>query len=202
MYELKEYVNHSGGALGADTYWGEIGAKYGVRSNHYWCGERTPNGNFEITDVDYNEGRFEAAKAANWNYGYKYAAMKNNLLIRDWAQVKHSDAVFAIGRLAKEGEPLFPNQRNDDRLALRDTVQGGTGYAVAMAIIHNKPVHVFDQDKKQWYTYDNEEWRQTETPVLTKNFAGIGTRNLNYYGKRAIEDVYKKSAEKLSEQNE
>jgi len=31
-----EYINHSGGANGADTVWGDIGSEYGVKSNHYY----------------------------------------------------------------------------------------------------------------------------------------------------------------------
>ena len=187
---LDGYVNHSGGAIGADTYWGEIGSKYGVKSNHYYYSEKTPNGNFEISEEDYEEGRFEAAKAANFNWGYKYKTMKDNRLIRNWAQVKYSDAIFAIGHLVRPGEKLFPNQKNDTRVALNAAVQGGTGYAVAMAIIHGKPVYVFDQERNKWFKNIEGKWSVSDVPVLTDNFAGIGTRNLNDNGKKAIEDVY------------
>ena len=34
-----------------------------------------------------------------------------------------------------------------------------------------------------------------DTPVLTKNFAGIGTREINDAGKQAIRDVYDKTFE-------
>ena len=33
---MKKYINHSGGAIGSDTVWGEIGAKYGIENKHYW----------------------------------------------------------------------------------------------------------------------------------------------------------------------
>jgi hypothetical protein len=36
-----------------------------------------------------------------------------------------------------------------NRIAAHPAVSGGTGYAVAMAILNNKPVHVFDQNLKQ-----------------------------------------------------
>lgn len=192
---LEGYLCHSGGAIGSDTYWGESGKKYGVQTSHYYYGERTPNGNYEISEDDYNEGRYEVAKAANYTFGYSYSTMKNNLLIRNWAQVKYSDAVFAIGHLVKPGEKLFPNQKNDTRTAINPSVQGGTGYAVAMAILHNKPVYVFDQERKRWFSYINEKWSVSDTPVLTRNFAGIGTRNLNEYGEHAIDEVYMKTNE-------
>lgn len=194
---LNGYINHSGGAIGSDTWWGDIGAKYGVKSNHYYYSEKTPNGNFEISEVDYEEGRHEAAKAAAYNFGYKYETMKDYRLIRNWAQVKYSDAIFAIGHLVRPGEKLFPNQKNDTRVALNGAVQGGTGYAVAMAILHNKPVYVYDQERKQWFSHIDGKWSVSQTPTLTMNFAGIGTRNINDDGKKAIEDVYNKTIDSL-----
>ena len=149
MNELSNFINHSGGALGSDTYWGEIGEKYGVKSNHYYYSEKTPNGNIEISQEDFEEGRYESAKAAKYNFGYTYKTMRDHRLIRNWAQVKYSDAVFAIGHIVNPGEKLFPNQINDTRIALNIAVTGGTGYAVAMAILHNKPVYVFDQERFQ-----------------------------------------------------
>lgn len=194
---LDGFVNHSGGAIGSDTWWGDVGAKYGVTSNHYYYSEKTPNGNFEISQDDYEEGRYEAAKAAAYNFGYKYDTMKDFRIIRNWAQVKYSDAIFAIGHLVRPGEKLFPNQKNDTRVALQGAVQGGTGYAVAMAILHNKPVYVFDQERKQWFSHIDGKWSISQTPILTKNFAGIGTRNINDDGKKAIEEVYLKTIENL-----
>jgi hypothetical protein len=75
-------------------------------------------------------------------------------------------------------------------------VKGGTGWAVGMAIEEGKPVYVFDQEKGQWFTYSPiwGFWIPLETtPVLTPNFAGIGTRELNDVGRKAIRDVYAKT---------
>lgn len=47
--------------------------------------KKPPRGNVEISDQDYEEGRFEAAKAAKYNYGYQYQTMKDSKLIRNWA---------------------------------------------------------------------------------------------------------------------
>jgi hypothetical protein len=53
---LVGYINHSGGADGSDSVWGEVGEKYGVVSRHYYHGEKTPKGNVEITESQYQEG--------------------------------------------------------------------------------------------------------------------------------------------------
>lgn len=205
--EESGYTNHSGGAVGADTVWGEIGAEFGVKSNNYYTGERSsfnaPNGNVEISAEDFEEGRYKVAEAARATYGYQYDTMKDPRLIRNWAQVKYSDAIFAVGTIVKQGERLFPNQLNDTRIANKDAVTGGTGYAVEMAIRANKPVYVFDQNVGKWYSWDSEtsSFVECKTPVLTKSFAGIGTRNINEAGKYAIRQVYENTFGKKQAEN-
>lgn len=165
------FINHSGGAIGSDSYWGTIGARYGVKSNHYYHGSKTPNGNIEITQEQFEEGKkhvLEANKTLN-----RRPDAYMDLLARNWIQVKNADAVFAIGHLKK------------------GIVDGGTGWAVQMAIDSGKPVYVFDQERKQWYKNIDGEWSESEIPTLIQNFAGIGTRQLNEAGKSAIEDVYR-----------
>lgn len=194
-----EFTNHSGGAKGADYFgWDQIGQEFGLTNHkHYYTGDRNDNnapyGNIEITTEDYEEGRYKVAQAAKRNYGYEYKSMKDSRLIRNWSQVKYADAIFAIGTIAQPGEKLFPNKPGDTRVASTPSVTGGTGYAVGMAINEGKPVHVFDQSKKAWFVWDGKQFVQEDTPTLTKNFAGIGTRQLTEVGKQAIRDVYTKT---------
>lgn len=205
---ISDYTLHSGGALGSDTVWDKIGENYGLKkTRHYYKDSKTPLGNFEISNEDIEEGRYKSAQAAKRNYGYSHATMKSPLLIRNYSQVKHADAVFAIGTIAQIGENMFPHQELKEgekpRLAINPTVTGGTSYAVSMAINENKPVYVFDQLKEKWYQWDNNEnnFIETETPILTPNFAGIGTGQINEAGKKAIEDVYKKTLSQTNKSN-
>ena len=63
-----------------------------------------------------------------------------------------------------------------------------------MAVDNNKQVFFFDQNKGQWYTVDKGKWKGISTPTIeASRFAGIGTRQINEKGKRAIEDVYDKT---------
>ena len=177
------YINHSGGAYGSDFYWGNIGEKYGVESKHYYGEEnKTPFGNTPVSKSAMEEADSHL-KEANKTLNRRFPTTNeyvNNLLRRNWQQVKNSDAIFAVSTIAND-----------------NTVNGGTGWAVQMAIDNNKPVHVFDQDKGKWYEYNysTKSWNETDTPTLTKNFAGIGSRKLNDAGKKAIEEVYKKTFE-------
>jgi hypothetical protein len=139
------------------------------------------------------EGPSMVAKAAKAMWGYKYATMKEEKLIRNWAQVKNSDAVFAISSIGKAGDVWkadLGKPKAEQRVLIKDAIQGGTGYAVEMAIQQNKPVYVFDQNESKWFTWNGSEFTEVNTPSLTKNFAGIGTREINEIGKQAITDVY------------
>lgn len=200
------YTLHSGGAIGADTVWGQIGKQFGIseeNQRHYKTADM-PNGNTQITEQDYKEGKKEAAKAANRMFGYDKTEVNMGLLIRNWSQVKYSDAVYAVGRLVPAGENAFPdNKKEDTRIAKNPTVTGGTGYAVNMAILNNKPVYVYNQYDhptyhKGWYKYDSNinDYVPTETPTLTRHFAGIGTRYINEDGEKAIQDTYEKTFNK------
>lgn len=207
---LKDFVNHSGGAQGADIAWDNIGKEFGfVNNKHYFTGEKgpqnAPNGNTKVEEdsLEYQEGKVEAAKAAAVTYGYQYGAMKDARLIRNWSQVKNADAVFAIGTIVGVGKPLFPNIPNDTRLAKVVAVTGGTGYAVQMAINNNKPVYIFDQSTNQWAKNIDGVWsRMTEIPTLTKNFAGIGSRNITQAGKDAIKTVFENTLKTVSTNTE
>lgn len=173
-----QYKNHSGGAVGSDYQWGKQGEKYGVVSLHYWHGKKTPYGNYEISEKDFEEGKKHVLKA---NKTLKRKPEKYmDLLARNYIQVKNSDAVFAIA----------------DKIE-KNIVSGGTGWAVQMAIEDKKPVFVFLQHIDKWVTYVETGWMYYPfTPKLTINFAGIGTRQINDAGIKAIEEVYKETFER------
>ena len=190
---LSGYTLHSGGATGSDFYWGAVGERFGATSNHHYHGERTmvkaPYGNTLQSEDDFVEGIAKAQAAAAslkrpWNPSYA------DLLARNWNQVKYADAVFAVGHIVKPGEK---NAKGYDVYAVQ--VDGGTGNAVQMAINEGKTVHVFDQQRGKWYKNEKGKWAEEDTPTLTRNYAGIGTREINEAGKKAIQQVFEKTAE-------
>ena len=187
--DLSGYVCHSGGANGSDTEWGLLAEKHGMAVRAYWYSEKTPAvrglrpaWSVELTDEQYEEG-LDACDVANRTLRRMAPRYMNpfarHLIARDWMQVKNADAVFAVGAFLRSG-----------------IVDGGTGWAVQMAIDDRKPVFFYNQDELQWYEvrYDADGKARFEkraaAPALTKNFAGVGTRNLSDAGKRAIADVF------------
>lgn len=174
------YTNHSGGAKGADSMWDEIGREFGVTNHiHYWYKKPNPKSlpEHEITEEQYQEG-VQMIYLANKTLKRTNIDRYMHLLARNWMQVKMSESVYAIGKI------------------IGKTVDGGTGWAVQMAIDSGKPVYIFDQEKEKWYFWNDTKFEVCVTPKLTENFAGIGTREINESGINAIRNVYKKTLNK------
>lgn len=195
--KTNEITCHSGGALGSDHCWETIGEKFGVKTKAYsW---KTPThqsvNKVEVSQEDYNEGVIEVNKANKWlnRYGiHKYMS----LLARNWAQVKYSKQVFAVGVIIKPGAKNSKGYYNKGKY---DQVDGGTSWAVIMAINHSREVYVFDQTQDKWFRWSYSTMRFVEngkTPKITQqDFAGIGTRQIKPNGVNAIECVYKATFE-------
>lgn len=193
--DLKNINCHSGGAIGSDTVWETIGQTYGVKTFAYSYktdNHQSPN-KVEISESDFNEGVTEINKANHTlnRYGiHKYI----NLLARNWAQVKYSNQIFAIGNIIDPGKKDDKNYYNRSKLQI---ISGGTGYAVMMAINHIKEVFVFNQLDNKWYRWSYASMKfveMSDTPKITvQNFAGIGTRNITKEGIEAIKSVYEKT---------
>ena len=191
--DLNNITCHSGGAIGADTYWEEIGWKFGVKTKaySYKTKSHTSLNKVEISNDDFIEGVDQVNKA-NLNlkrYGiHKFI----NLLARNWAQVKYSEQIFAVGTFVKPGEKDSKGYTNKGVI---DVVSGGTGYAVMMGINNEREVFLFNQVRDSWFrwSYTSNSFVVLKScPKITKqNFAGIGTRELKQNGKEQIEQVYK-----------
>lgn len=191
--DLSNITCHSGGAIGADTHWEEIGKKFRVKTRAYSYKTKshtTPN-KVEISDDDYIEGVGEVNRA---NLILKRYGINKfmNLLARNWAQVKYSEQVFAIGTFIRPGEKDSKGYTNKGTI---DVVSGGTGYACAMCINSGKELFLFDQVRDNWFrwSYTSNSFVQLKNcPKITKqNFAGIGTREIKQNGIDQIEMVYK-----------
>ena len=191
--DLTKIVCHSGGAEGADTVWENKGTNHGVKTKAYSYKTKyhTTDNKVEISDTDYEEG-VKAIQIANKTLGRFGIHRFMNLLARNWAQVKYSDEVFAIGTIVAAGKKGSKGFYNKSQF---EVVDGGTGYAVQMAINNGKFVYVFDQDKDKWFrwSYTSLKFIEVTKPlkISYENFAGIGTREIKPNGIKTIEEIYK-----------
>lgn len=182
------YTLTSGDAKGADAAWTTAAFEFGIIDKRNY----TARSYTELSEQEKSEADSEYIKAAQALK--KSLASKDTysgkLVRRDWLQVKNADAVFAVAKIL---QPNAVGERGYVNTTGHEVVDGGTGYAVQMAINNNKPVHVFDQNRNQWFTWDGSKFVAEETPTLTRRFAGVGTRNLNEEGKAAIRSVFSKT---------
>lgn len=170
----KNYTMNSGGAYGGDTYWDVIGRQFGLTNiNHFRPADnqrlsktlRDRNVKpFSITHEQSNYAREQIKQLTGMELPYDVGG---ELLARNFYQVDKSDGVFAIANITS-------SQR---------AVEGGTNIAVQVGIKQAKPVHVYDLNTESWYQYNQSTGRfeVEDTPVLTKSFAGVGTRNIQNY---------------------
>lgn len=193
--ESKIRTNYSGGATGADTHWKQIFSLYGVPTVDFLPEHLDRLSEERIQEVEsvYNQTR------ANLDRPYMRATTYvGKLLRRDYLQARAADAILAISWILNPGES-FPdsNGRAYPNTSGKQTVNGGTGYAVEMGIIMKKPVYVFDQKIDTWFiwSYENDCFEPSGIPPihLFETVAGIGTRDLNDSGRRAIETVIAES---------
>lgn len=176
-----DYINHSGGAFGADSEFDNIGRKFGfIKHNHYYYGNKTPKGNIQITANDYIEG-LSKVEAVRKHRGYNKIAKDTilYLLSRNWQQVKHSKQIIAIARI-QDGNPI-----------------GGTEWAITMAQldIKQREIFVYDMLTCKWFywSYNKTKWIETGIPILKRDYAGIGSQQLTTNGLQAIYNVYTKT---------
>ena len=170
----QDYTMNSGGAYGGDTYWDVIGRQFGLtKINHFRPADnqrlsktlRDRNVKpFSITHEQSNYAREQIKQLTGRDLPYDIGG---ELLARDFYQVDKSDGVFAIANITSS----------------QKAVQGGTNMAVQVGIKQGKPVHVYDLNTESWYQYNQStgKFEVEDTPVLTKSFAGVGTRNIQNY---------------------
>jgi hypothetical protein len=205
----KDYANYSGGQLnggiteGGDRAWYEVGKEFGVENHTFYKPQ------------DYNA--LDANTKAMLDAQYKVVVnflgrgligsntIAGQLVRRDMMQANSADAIFGVTELIAprvKGRKGYVNRKN------YIVPEGGTAYAVARGVISKKPTYVFNQSSAYgveigWYKADStaQNFVKIDTPVLTKNYAGVGTRELNEIGVQAIRDVYEKTFGKQTETN-
>jgi predicted NAD-dependent protein-ADP-ribosyltransferase YbiA (DUF1768 family) len=192
------YTNHTGNAKGTDMYGAKALFEAGITGTkgrsigHSYNGHTMDIGHSQYSDryihtdmhidpeVLDRVARAHVRMAEGGTDRNPFHRASKKKIHRNWFQIANADGVYAISK-GFEG----------------DNVSGGTGWGVAMGIGRGIPVHVFDQPTHQWYTWDNDEagkggqeWIETSEPLPAyQDFALIGTRELNYGGKNAIDDL-------------
>jgi hypothetical protein len=177
---------HSGGALGADTLFGNMGTDLGYEVIHHSfkghiiaCdGLRVEHTDEELRVADY------LLKKANIIMKRSYPTSKefvNNLLRRNYYQIKDVNLVIAVAPLES-----------------KNNVKGGTGWATEMARLLSKTICVFDDKQTyRWYVSiagkDFRKLKEGKYPPNNIDFAGIGSRDISPEAFNEIEKFLKRT---------
>ena len=203
-----KYIMGSGAAPGADSFFAKEFIRFGGDPEdvyHYsFKGHKGKDPKAEGNIVTLSPSQLSKAnlayEKASERLDKKPRKIDKRLLKRNYFQVLHSDGVFAVGEIQKpvsKGKPKGEVPVNE--------VKGGTGWAIAMAKdMQGKEIHVYDYKAKQWNKWNRKKrkWDKEETPKLTNDFAGIGTRGISVKNKgkiftkdmkKAITDVFQKT---------
>lgn len=180
MKDCSQYTLYSGGLRGAEAEFGKCAEEWGCQEvNFSFKGHKMDRVKDVrvLTEEELKQGDI-SMEIVSKRMGRSYAeADKIRKVIQSiFHMVNNGYQVFVVGWIQ-------PN----------DTVKGGTGWAVELAKLFNRPVSVFDQDRNRWFTWKEGKWVE-DTPVIEhKSFAGTGTRFLTDEGRKAIRELFERS---------
>ena len=173
----------SGGAPGAEAAFGACAERHGIEEVNF---------TFEGHSIARSRGvrvlNHEELQAGDVSLEYVSRLMHRRytesptirkVLQTLWYQINSGQEVYVVGAIL------------DDK-----TVRGGTGWGAEFAKLCNKPLYVFDQDKDSWFRWSGEEWDSSKaaSPVITHpHFTGTGTRSIKENGRKAIEELFRRS---------
>ncbi|GAB1370552.1 hypothetical protein MASR1M45_06130 [Candidatus Kapaibacterium sp.] len=181
MVKKEDAILFSGAAPGAEAHFGLMAEKYNIEEvNFSFEGHEhiRTRGIRILNHEELKQGDISLTYASKiMNREYPQTPTFRKILQTIWYQINNGHEVYVIGKIMED-----------------NTVKGGTGWGAEFAKICNKPLFVFDQDANNWFKWNKTDWITTNEPVITSNhFTGTGTRILKDNGKKAIEELYKRS---------
>lgn len=176
-----ENICFSGGAVGADSTWGIIAKENDHDVVHFiFQNHRSKEDNTVVLSTDElkeaDQFLIEANKDLKRSFPTKNEFV-NNLLRRNYYQIKDSDSLYAVSTINQDGN-----------------VDGGTAWAVTMFIQNRTgPVYLYDQVKEIWFEYDRdgEVFLEIESPPTPSGkWTGIGSRKITEDAKEAMINIF------------
>ena len=171
---------YSGGHKGAEVCFGECAEKYGMNEITY---------NFEGHEID-REKNVKILSEEELNHGMVSMDIVAKHMERTYGHTENIRKIMqTIFAMINDGYQVFAV----GWILSNKTIKGGTGWGVELAKFFNRPVHVFDQDKNEWFTWKENNWVPDEPIITHRTLAATGTRQITEAGCAAIEDLFKRS---------
>jgi hypothetical protein len=180
MIEKTKCILYSGGLKGAEAAFGDAAERWGLQEVNFSYEGHVMDREKHVVMLSEDElarGDISmdlVSKMMNRTYYEKKKIRK--VLQSIFHMVNKGHQVFAVGKIIED-----------------NTVKGGTGWSVELARLFNRPVSVYDQERKAWFSWKDGIWKP-DTPVIAfDTIAGSGTRNLTDDGRAAIKDLFERS---------
>lgn len=177
MLKPEECTLYHGGLKGAETVFGETAEKFQTNEvifsfdGHRLNRDKNP---IILTEDDLQRGDISMEIASRMmNRTYYETEKIRKVLQAIFHMVNKGHQVFVIGTILED-----------------NSVKGGTGWAVELAKLFNRPLHVFDQTKNTWFTWKEDSWQEDSPKIAYDTFVGSGTRYLSSEGRIAIEQLF------------
>ena len=178
--DLSKYTLYSSGLKGAEVTFAEEAEKMGIKDVVYtFEGHKLARDkNTTILDkAQLERGDISMELASRMlNRTYYETEKIRKVLQTIFHMVNSGHQVFVIGSIQDDG-----------------SVKGGTGWAVELAKMFNRPLHVFDQPNKKWFTWKENKWVEDSPKIEYETFVGSGTRYLSDAGRDAIAQLFQDS---------
>ncbi|HYC56265.1 MAG TPA: hypothetical protein VEL28_15120 [Candidatus Binatia bacterium] len=179
--DKEECILFSGAAQGAEAEFGTVAERHGIEEVNFTFdghSDARTRGIRVLTHAELRNGDVSLAYVSRLMHRqYRDTPLFRKVLQTIWHQVNNGQEIYVVGHILDDG-----------------TVKGGTGWGAEFAKICNKPLFVFDQEQRGWFSWDGTAWQGAGNPVIQHHhFTGTGTRFLNDAGKRAIADLFSRS---------
>jgi len=183
MNDLSQITFYSGGHRGAEAEFGRLAELFGINEVTY---------SFEGHTVERNRG-ITILSDEELKKGDVSMDIVSKRLGRNFSKVETIRKVIqSIFHMVNKGYQVFVV----GWILPDNTVKGGTGWGVELARLFNRPLFVYEQDRKAWFSWINNSWQEVVPTISHKTFAGTGTRNLTDNAKTALSDLFERSFKK------
>ncbi|OGQ95586.1 MAG: hypothetical protein A2521_07860 [Deltaproteobacteria bacterium RIFOXYD12_FULL_57_12] len=180
MLEREKCTLYSGGLKGAEVAFGEAAEQWGIKEVTFsFAGHKIDRDRNAVVlnDQELRRGDISMELVSRMMGRTYYETEKiRKVLQAIFHMVNSGHQVFAVGTILED-----------------NTVKGGTGWAVELAKLFNRPLSVYDQVRQGWYTWQNKVWEKDTPRISHPTFVGSGTRYITDDGVRAIQALFVES---------
>jgi len=180
MSDSSNFTLYSGGHKGAEAEFGRQAEKHGIKEiNFSFDGHRMERAKgIQLLGPD---------QLAEGNVSMEIVSMKMGRKFSELDMIRK--VIQSLFHMVNKGYQVF----SVGWIQVDNTIKGGTGWGVELAKLFNRPVSVYAQERRAWFTWTDGSWVEDRPVISHKTFCGTGTRNLTDDAKRAIGELFDRS---------